>query len=807
MEEAEIILKNILGAGVRGLLDYLSRPEKSNTTDHKNVQRIPDLHQPYLALHQRTRHAKPAAGFSGLPTLPGRGLDVDHGRRALLLQGDAPDDLVARRNVTPESMRRAVDKPGGDGKEVGGGAVAPFMTNLAGRTPREMSKEIGVLRRLRPNLKKAVSHLVLSHDPTQRKLTEKEWEEAVRIALHTHGANQAGFAAWRHTDTDHDHVHIFFCRVLPDGQVVSDSHNYIKNETAARQIERTLMLDAPTPTQADDRPGDRQASHNAKRRAARLGEADPAGIRPQAVRQVLVQAQDRDHFIKLLADLKIEAEFDRRGATQEIYGWRLRPAGTETWLKASSLAKDLSWPKISHRFMQTAEQPSPAMLAAPVELAPRTAGSYDRAPAMVRRSLQNNFPQNGGRSLGSSPDVFEPRKPLLDLQKLQGVDVGPLSKSLLVLGGALINFSAEVVQKIVEFIRRLLQRLGIGLRPSPLQTYEHPAKVELIYEPVMNSSDVVGAPVSTNGRESIDDAAQKVLDVVEAIGQKNAELLPAGEGRAELAEALRKEFSTAGAAGSSDPFADMFADAPESAQVGAPVAAGASAFAGFKTALAALKAADAAVKKASSKDLPDLPIYFDTRPERNAERDQAAKNHRQIQLQYDDWKSKNRVAAGLGLDPLGLKKELADAFVVLQHHRAQAAAAAKKDDEYTALVRRAPAATVFVPPQIMAEREMAIAAARQAKMRLDSKISLVIEPLRINSMLAPKLAQVASDLKSLDRRFDRFLTDPAADINFAVEFEDVLQQVRQLKLVEDRRNGAHQVNADTDDAAFDGPRG
>ncbi len=805
MEEAEIILKNILGAGVRGLLDYLSQPEKSTTTDHKNVQRIPDLHQPYLALHQRTRHAKPAAGFSGLPTLPGRGLDVDHGRRALLLQGDAPDDLVARRNVTPESMRRAVDKPGGDGKEVGGGAVAPFMTNLAGRTPREMSKEIGVLRRLRPNLKKAVSHLVLSHDPTQRKLTEKEWEEAVRIALHTHGANQAGFAAWRHTDTDHDHVHIFFCRVLPDGQVVSDSHNYIKNETAARQIERTLMLDAPTSTPDDDRPGDRQASYSAKRRATRLGEADPTGIRPQAVRQVLAQAQDRDHFIKLLADLKIEAEFDRRGAAQEIYGWRLRPAGTATWLKASSLAKDLSWPKISHRFMQTAEQPSPAMLAAPVELAPRTAGSYDRAPAMVRRSLQNNFPQNGVRSLGSSPDVFEPRKPLLDLQKLQGVDAGPLSKSLLILGGALINFSAEVILKIVEFVRRLLQKLGIGVRPSALQTYEHPSKVPLVYEPVVTGTDAAALP---NGGKDVDGAAQKVLDVVESIGQKNTDLLPAGEGRAELAAALQKEFLTAGAAGSSDPFADMFANAPEPVQVDASAAPGASAFAEFKTALEALKTADAAVKKAGSNDSPDLPIYFDARPERNAERDQAARNHRQIQLQYDDWKSKNRVAAGLGLDPLGLKKELADAFVVLQHHRAQAAAAAKKDDEYTALVRRTPTAAVPVPPQIMAERGTAIAAARLAKMRLDEKISSVIEPLRINSMLAPKLAQVASDLKSLDRRFDRFLTDPAADINFSVEFEDVLQQVRQLKLAEDRRNGAHQVNADIDDAAsFDGPRG
>lgn len=586
--------------------------------------------------------------------------------------------------------------------------------------------------------------------------------------------------------------------------MVSDSHNFRKNEAAARLIEQELHLNAPTPIPDAEKLGDRSAIQNAARRAERRGTVDPFQLKPAMVRLAVSDAKSRENLKELLLADGIECEFDTRGEAQEIYGWRLRRQGAEEWIKASTLAKDLSWPKISHRFMQAAEQPSPGMLAAPVATEPRVGAGYDRAPAMVRRSLQNNFPQNRVRSAGSAPEVFEHRKPLLDLQKLEAVDAGPLSKSLLILGGALINFSAEVILKIVEFVRRLLQKLGIGLRPSALQTYEHPSRVALVYEPVVTGRDAAALP---NGDKNVDDAAQKVLDVVEAIGQKNTELLPAGEGRAELAEALRKEFSTAGAAGSSDPFADMFANVSEPVQVGASAAPRVSAFAEFKTALAALKTADAAVKKASSKVLPDLPIYFDTRHERNAERDQAAKNHRQIQLQYDDWKSKNRVAAGLGLDPLGLKKELADAFVVLQHHRAQAAAAAKKDDEYMALVRRTPAATVPVSPQIMATRETAIAAARQAKMRLDSKISLVIEPLRSNSMLAPKLAQTASDLKSLDRRFDRFLTDPAGDENFSVEFEEVLQQVRRLKLAEDLRNGAHQVNADADDAAVDRPRG
>ncbi len=36
---------------------------------------------------------------------------------------------------------------------------------MAGRTPRELSKEFGVLRRLNPKLNKAVAHLMLSPAP------------------------------------------------------------------------------------------------------------------------------------------------------------------------------------------------------------------------------------------------------------------------------------------------------------------------------------------------------------------------------------------------------------------------------------------------------------------------------------------------------------------------------------------------------------------------------------------------------------------------------------------------------------------
>ena len=86
----------------------------------------------------------------------------------------------------------------------------PFFTNMAGRSPRELAAEIAALRKLRPALKKAVAHLILSNDPRDRKLTETEWRHAVQIALKGIGAEEAAFAAYWHMDTDHDHIHVFF---------------------------------------------------------------------------------------------------------------------------------------------------------------------------------------------------------------------------------------------------------------------------------------------------------------------------------------------------------------------------------------------------------------------------------------------------------------------------------------------------------------------------------------------------------------------------------------------------------------------
>ena len=47
-------------------------------------------------------------------------------------------------------------------------------TNMAGQTPKELAKEFGIIRALRPTLGKAVCHVSLSIHPTEH-LTDEQW--------------------------------------------------------------------------------------------------------------------------------------------------------------------------------------------------------------------------------------------------------------------------------------------------------------------------------------------------------------------------------------------------------------------------------------------------------------------------------------------------------------------------------------------------------------------------------------------------------------------------------------------------------
>ncbi|MGA7937867.1 MAG: relaxase/mobilization nuclease domain-containing protein [Kovacikia sp.] len=103
--------------------------------------------------------------------------------------------------------------------------------NMVGDDPRSLAAEFRVSRELNPRLNKAVYHVSLSL-PKQESLDDLTWmaislrERCTNAQdyLRGMGFENCQYVVYRHTDQDHDHVHLVASRIrLTDGKTVSNN--------------------------------------------------------------------------------------------------------------------------------------------------------------------------------------------------------------------------------------------------------------------------------------------------------------------------------------------------------------------------------------------------------------------------------------------------------------------------------------------------------------------------------------------------------------------------------------------------------
>ena len=128
---------------------------------------------------------------------------------------------------------------------------------MCGQTSEELAAEEAIARQLRPNLKVAVFHATLSVDSTE-KLEDSEENDQRWLAIAANYMKAMEFdnnqyAVVKHSDTDHDHIHIVASRIRLDGSVVDDSWDYYKSQETIRQLERNYSLKTVTPSWETDK--------------------------------------------------------------------------------------------------------------------------------------------------------------------------------------------------------------------------------------------------------------------------------------------------------------------------------------------------------------------------------------------------------------------------------------------------------------------------------------------------------------------------------------------------------------------------
>ena len=114
--------------------------------------------------------------------------------------------------------------------------------NMAGRSAKELSREAGQFRKLRPTLERAVAHLILSAAPEDPQLESATWCEIAETLLKDLGLQACPHVIVRHTDTAHQHIHIACLRIGPDGKTVPETNDRYKAERSVARIEKQYGL-------------------------------------------------------------------------------------------------------------------------------------------------------------------------------------------------------------------------------------------------------------------------------------------------------------------------------------------------------------------------------------------------------------------------------------------------------------------------------------------------------------------------------------------------------------------------------------
>ena len=140
--------------------------------------------------------------------------------------------------------------------------------NMAGDTPRVMSAEFAVARKLNPRLEKAVYHSSLSL-PLGEHLDDETWNALASDYIKGMDFTQCQYVVYRHSDKDHDHIHIVASRIrITDGTTVSDSWDYVRSEQLIRDLETKYKL---TPTHSSNQKRKRGQTSGEMRLIERTG--------------------------------------------------------------------------------------------------------------------------------------------------------------------------------------------------------------------------------------------------------------------------------------------------------------------------------------------------------------------------------------------------------------------------------------------------------------------------------------------------------------------------------------------------------
>jgi hypothetical protein len=210
-------------------------------------------------------------------------------------------------------------------------------SNMTGKDLASLSEEFRISSDLRKRVTKCVYHVSLSVSPSE-KLSERVWLKIARAYLKGMEFNGNQYAIYRHTDREHDHIHIIASRIrITDGSVVSDSWNYRRSEKLVRFLEQQFGL-SQTPCSWEK--NKRAPTTGEIRRQRRTGEVNKRSQLQTLIQQSLQDSPSLNEFIGRLTARGVSVRL-RKSKGGKIEGISYELDGVA--FQGRQLGRDYSW--------------------------------------------------------------------------------------------------------------------------------------------------------------------------------------------------------------------------------------------------------------------------------------------------------------------------------------------------------------------------------------------------------------------------------------------------------------------------------
>lgn len=204
-------------------------------------------------------------------------------------------------------------------------------------TNAEMTQSFELQRQLNPRIKKPVGHIALSFKPEDKpRLTDEFMAKIALEYMQMMGITDTQFIIVRHHNTDNPHCHIVYNRINNEGKLISDAHDYRRNEQVTKALKSKYGL-----TYGTDK-------SNTNTRNLRNAERAKYEIH-NAVKSALKMVDSWNEFKSELAKRGVHLEVVYKDKERtKVQGIRFCKNGYS--FKGTQISRDYSFGKLNARF-------------------------------------------------------------------------------------------------------------------------------------------------------------------------------------------------------------------------------------------------------------------------------------------------------------------------------------------------------------------------------------------------------------------------------------------------------------------------